>query len=74
MEILFIIIGLAVVIWLFDFDKPIRQVAAMANREVALQDAAHKAKAVKAYSKLELKDGDIKKAKSIQAMLESFDI
>lgn len=74
MEILLIIIGLAFVVWAFDFDKPIRQVASMANREVALQDASHKTKAVKAYAKLELKEADVAKAKEVQAMLDEFDI
>lgn len=74
MEILFILIGLAVIVWLFDFDKPVRQVAAMANREVSIQDAAHKAKTVKAYAKLEVSAAEIKKAKSVQASLDSFDI
>lgn len=74
MEILFILIGLAVIVWLFNFDKPIRQIAEMANREVALQDAAHKVKAVKAYSKLELSAEDVSKAKAVQDQINAFDI
>lgn len=74
MELLALIIGLAVLVWIFDFDKPVREVATMANREVALQNATHKNKAVLAYSKLEVKEEDVAKAKAIQQMLNSFDI
>lgn len=74
MELLIAAIAVAVIVWLFDFDKPVRQVAAMANREVAVQDASHKVKAVKAFAKLELKPEDVSKAKEVQAMLEEFEI
>ena len=74
MELLALIIGVAVLVWVFDFDKPVREVATMANREVALQNATHKNKVVLAYSKLEVKDEDIKKAKTVQDLLNSFDI
>lgn len=74
MELLLLIIGVAIVVWLFNFDKPIRQIAEMANREVALQDASHKVKAVKAYGKLELSAEDVSKAKAVQDQINAFDI
>ena len=74
MELLLILLGIAIVVWLFNFDRPVRQLAEMANREVALQDAAHKVKSVKAYGKLELSAEDVTKAQSVQSQLEAFDI
>lgn len=74
MELLLLILGIAAIVWLFNFDKPLRQIAEMANREVALQDASHKVKAVKAYGKLELSAEDVSKAKAVQEQINAFEI
>lgn len=74
MGLLLLIVGIVAVVWFFNFDKPVKQLADMANREVSIQNAMHKAKAVKKMQKLDLKDEDVVKAKANLAALDSFDL
>ena len=67
-------IVIVVVIWLFNFDRPLRQVAEMANNQVAAHHAEHKAKMVVKLSKIELNTENVKKAKEVLAQIDSFDL
>lgn len=74
MEMLFVGIIVLAAIWFFDFDRPLKEAADMANREVSLQNAVHKSKAVRKLSGIELKANEVSKAKAVLAQLDSFDL
>lgn len=74
MELLVIGVLLLAAIWFFNFDRPLMQVADMANREVAAQNASHKTKTVKKLGKLDLTADEVTKAKAVLAALDSFDL
>lgn len=74
LSLLIIVVAIVVIVWLFNFDRPLRQVAEMANNQVAAHHAEHKAKMVQKLNKIELKADEVSKAKATLAQLDSFDL
>lgn len=74
------LIGLAVVIvlaiWMYDFDRPIQELANTANETVARISKEQKAANIKALSKLDssFTDNDVTAAKSVINKLNSVDL
>ena len=74
MEILLIGIIAVAVVWFFDFDKPLRHVAEMANNQVAEQHAVHKAKVVRTLAKNQIDPEEVIKAKTFLEQINSFEL
>ena len=74
MELVILAVVIIAAVWFFDFDKPVREIAQMANREVSVQNASHKVSSIKAINKLDLSAEDAAKAKTLLAELDAFDI
>lgn len=76
MEILAIVVGLIVIVWVFGFMKSIRKVADMANNEIAVQEALHKNKCVDRLSKMDTKDFAKKhaSAKAVVSAMQEFNL
>lgn len=74
LSIVLLVIVIAVAIWWLDFDKPLKNAASMANREVLVQNNAHKAKSVNRMARIELSEEVVNKAKSNIAVLDSFEL
>ena len=76
MEILALGIVVLAIVWVFGFMKSIRQVADMANNEIAVQSAVHKNKCVDRLSALDVEGFAEKnvKAKKVANTLREFNL
>jgi hypothetical protein len=81
MEMLFIVVGILVVLWLTGMLKPLRVVsssleeaAIIGERQMALANQSHKAEVLNKYAQLEVSDTTLAKALANKQVLSSFDI
>lgn len=72
--LLVLLVAVLLIVWLYDFDKPVKKLAEMANSEVSLQHRSHKQKMIKKTMALDVSAEDVEKAKANAALLDSFDI
>lgn len=73
-SLVLLVIVIAVAVWWLDFDRPLKNAAAMANREILVRNNSHKAKAVSKMASLDLSSDDVSKAKSNISVLDSFEL
>jgi hypothetical protein len=81
MEMLFIVVGILVVLWLTGMLRPLRVVsssleeaAIIGERQMALANQSHKAEVLNKYAQLEVSDTTLAKALANKQVLSSFDI
>ena len=74
LSLLIIFVAIIGAIWLFDFDKPLRHVAEMANNQISEQHAVHKAKVVRTLAKNKIDAEEVIKAKEFLEQINSFDL
>lgn len=74
LSLLIIVAGGIGAIWFFDFDKPLKRVAEMANNQISVQHAVHKAKVVRTLAKNKIDAEEVIKAKEFLGQIDSFDL